>query len=143
MNFKKENGFALSDTAIAIIIIMIFTGIIASISYNIFLQSNFIKRNDTATNYIVELFEYAKILDFEDITYENLSEYFSDITVIPTEDDDNTINRGYTMLIDVEDLEEENDIEIVEIYRKRINAEVRYKLGNKIKSVTMNTIINK
>lgn len=141
MNFKKENGFALSDTAIAIIIIMIFTGIIVSIAYNIYLQSNFIKRNDTATNYIVELFEYAKSIDFNEITFAKLSGHFNNISVIAVENDNNTVNKGYTMIIGIDELTEGNNIN--EIYRKRITAEVRYKLGEKTKTVTMSTIINK
>ncbi len=141
MNFKKENGFALSDTAIAIIIIIIFTGIISSISYNIYLQSNFIKRNDTATNYIVELFEYAKSLDFDEVTFGKLSEHFNNITVLNAKDNNNTVSKGYTMIIDINDLTEGNNID--ETYRKEIIAEVRYKLGDKLKYVKMRTIINK
>ena len=76
MNFKKEDGFTLTDGVVAVIIITLFSGIIMSISYNIYLQSNFIKRNDTATNYIVDLFEYAKsIEDFEDVNYSTLSAF--------------------------------------------------------------------
>ena len=73
MNIKKENGFAVSDAVIAIIVVTLFATIIVSISYNIYLQSSFIKRNDTATNYIVGLFEYAKEIDFNDVTYNTLS----------------------------------------------------------------------
>ena len=75
MNLKSENGFTVTDAIIAIMVIVIFAGVISSISYNIYLQSSFIKRNNTATNYIVELFEYAKTIDLSDVTYANLSAY--------------------------------------------------------------------
>ena len=134
MNYKSERGIGLSDAVIAIIILMIFTGIVVTISYNIYMQSNFIKRNDVSTNYIVELFEFAKKIDFDTVTYENLRAHFTDTNLTITTDN-NTVGKGYTMIIGIEEIEPS--------YSKRITAIVKYKLGDKVKSVSMNTIINK
>ena len=67
MTLKSNKGFALADTIIAIFVLVIFSTLVISISYNIYISSNFVKRNGQATNYIVEVFEYAKTLNFDDV----------------------------------------------------------------------------
>lgn len=124
MDLKQNKGITLADTIIAITIFIIFTALVITISYNIYLQSNFIKRNSTATNYIVDLFEYAQGLNFDDVTGDNLKSYV-----------DSKNYKGYTITI--------NDTEIKEGYIKQIDVTVTYKLGNKENSVSMSTLINK
>ena len=55
---KEEKGFAASDALIAVLIIALFAGLIAVISYNIYLSNSSIKRMSKATEYIVDMFEY-------------------------------------------------------------------------------------
>ena len=107
MNLKNERGFAVSDAIIAVLVIVIFSTIIVTMTYNVYVQANFIKRNDTATNYIVELFEYAKTLDLNDITYANLSQYNftpeGNITVTNSENAE--VDKGYSIYINVTERE--------------------------------------
>lgn len=132
MNLKQNKGVTLADAIIAITIFMIFTGLIITISYNIYLQSNFVKRNSSATNYIVDLFEYAQVLEFKDVTTEKLDEYINQKEGISTLDNS---SKGYKMKISVKENKEG--------YIKQIDATVSYKIGKKEKSVTMSTLINK
>ncbi len=132
MNLKQNKGVTLADAIIAITIFMIFTGLIITISYNIYLQSNFVKRNSSATNYIVDLFEYAQVLEFKDVTTEKLEEYINQKEGISTLDNS---SKGYKMKISVKENKEG--------YIKQIDATVSYKIGKKEKSVTMSTLINK
>ena len=132
MNLKQNKGVTLADAIIAITIFMIFTGLIITISYNIYLQSNFVKRNSSATNYIVDLFEYAQVLEFKDVTTEKLEEYINQKEGICTLDNS---SKGYKMKISVKENKEG--------YIKQIDATVSYKIGKKEKSVTMSTLINK
>lgn len=131
MDLKQNKGITLADTIIAITIFMIFTALVITISYNIYLQSNFIKRNSTATNYIVDLFEYAQSLNFDDVKIKNLEEYVESKSY-----------KGYEMQISIE-TPKINDEEIKEGYIKQIEVTVTYKLGNKENSVSMSTLINK
>lgn len=162
MNLKNNNGIVLSDAIIAISIFVIFSAVIISISYNVYLQSNFIKRNNTATNYIVEAFEYAKSLNFKDFsdTDENGgidNEIQSDIInhfsstiglnvfgVLTNEELNSNLNqyKGYIMQIYVNDIHNENSAEYEENIVKQITITVHYKLGGKIKNVSMSTLIN-
>lgn len=132
MNLRQNKGVTLADAIIAITIFMIFTGLIITISYNIYLQSNFVKRNSSATNYIVDLFEYAQVLEFKDVTTEKLEEYINQKEGISTLDNS---SKGYKMKISVKENKEG--------YIKQIDATVSYKIGKKEKSVTMSTLINK
>ena len=141
MKLKNNKGIGLTDAIIAISIFVIFSGIAISISYNIYLQSHFIKRNDTATDYIVEVFEYAKSQSFSSVTTNSLITYIteemnSNITAVNSVPDLNAIGPGYTFEINVFSLG------LYEGYVKQIDATVYYKLGDKIKSVNMSTLIN-
>ena len=145
MNIKSNKGFALADTIIAIFIFTIFTGIIISISYNIVLSSNFVKRNGEATNYIVDVFEYAKTLEFSDVNATKLVEYVNlkkeKIKAIDEEfSSDKEKLDSYTMFISLD----ENSIEEEKRqFIKKIDITVMYKLGGKTKNVSMSTLINK
>lgn len=48
-NIKKQNGIAAADGIVAVLIISLFIGLIATISYNTYLASTSIKRNSEAT----------------------------------------------------------------------------------------------
>lgn len=140
MDIKQNKGIGLSDAIIAVIILMIFTGVIASVSYNIYIQSNFIKRNEQATNYIVEVFEQAQGFIYEDLDTTELVQYINnkyDIAkAISGEYTEGTeISEGYTIFINVKDKYPD--------YIKQIDITVAYKLGGKDKTVNMSTLINK
>lgn len=140
MNLRQNKGIGATDAIIAIVILMIFTGIIVSISYNIYVQSNFIKRNEQATNYIVEIFEYAEGLIFEDLDAEKMIDYINDkyenvkaINGIYVEGVKK--EAPYTIFINVNDE--------YPGFIKQIDITVMYKLGGKNRIINMKTLVNK
>jgi len=148
MNIKQNKGIGLADAIIAVVILMIFTGVIASVSYNIYIQSHFIKRNEQATNYIVELFEYAQGLEFEnpdsdeDLNSGKLVKYITEkydndiVKAIEGEySEDAKKLAAYTIFINVKNKYPD--------YIKQIDITVLYKLGGKNNTVSMSTLINK
>ena len=140
MNLRQNKGIGLADAIIAVVILMIFTGIIVSISYNIYMGSNFIKRNEQATNYIVELFEYAQGLVYENLDYQVMIDYinnkYENAKAIQGEYIEGAEKQAaYTIFINVTD-EYPN-------YIKKIDITVMYKLGKKSKTVNMQTLIKK
>lgn len=159
MNIKQNKGIGLADAIIAIGIFIIFTGVIISISYNIYIQSNFIKRNEQATNYIVEIFEYAQGLVFEDpdpdnapdldnyLNSDNLVQYINDkydiVNAKSGEYKEETEGvKGYKIFINVYDVNNYDDSKKTG-YIKQVDVTVEYKLGGKVKTVNMATLINK
>ena len=145
MTLKSNKGFALADTIIAIFVLVIFSTLVISISYNIYISSNFVKRNGQATNYIVEVFEYAKTLNVDDVNATNLVTYINTkgekiqaIEGIYSETADKL--DSYTMFIS---MDEASIAEEQRSYIKKIDITVMYKLGTKTKTVSMSTLINK
>lgn len=140
MNLRQNKGIGAADAIIAVVILMIFTGIIISISYNIYVQSNFIKRNEQATNYIVEILEYAQGLVYEDLNSQIVIDYinnkYENVKAIEGEYIEGTVRQAsYTIFINVTDKYPD--------YIKQIDITVMYKLGNKNKTVNMKTLVNK
>lgn len=140
MNLRQNKGIGLADAIIAVVILMIFTGIIVSISYNIYMGSNFIKRNEQATNYIVELFEYAQGLVYENLDSQVMIDYinnkYENAKAIQGEYIEGAEKQAaYTIFVNVTD-EYPN-------YIKKIDITVMYKLGKKSKTVNMQTLIKK
>ena len=76
-NLKKENGFAGSDALIAVLIITLFTGIIASLLYNIYLSNASLKRMSKANGYIVDVFEYVDKIYYDEVNEDELILYFN------------------------------------------------------------------
>lgn len=140
MNIKQNKGIGLSDAIIAIGIFIIFTGFIISISYNIYLQSNFIKRNEQATNYIIDTFEYAQGLVFEEVSVEKIVDYINNkgenVKAVNSEYVEGAQKqKAYTVFVSITDVKVN--------YIKQINLTVMYELGGKVKTINMKTLINK
>lgn len=146
---KQEKGFAGSDALIAVLIIALFSGLIATISYNIFLSNSAIKRMSKATEYIVEMFEYIDKTYYEEVTIENLKLNYTYLTEKTDSEeivDENmqrlgilTGNRdnNYEITIIIDKYHpEENSLDLV----KQIKMRVKYKLGNKEQIVEMKRI---
>lgn len=149
---KEQKGFAASDALIAVLIITLFAGLIATISYNIYLSNSSIKRMSKATSYIVDVFEYIDKSYYDDVTIEGLkgqytylTEYTGDTNSI--QQDDNTVRLGilegktgddrYTIRIVLDQYKpNDNSLDLV----KQITMTVTYKLGNKDQEITMKHI---
>lgn len=145
MNLKSNKGASLADVIIAVFVLVIFSTLVISISYNIYINSNFVKRNGQATSYIVDVFEYAKTLNFDTFTENDLVTHINakgeDITAKAEKYSETSIksNSPYTMFIWID----EEALEGKEEFIKKIDITVMYKLGTKTKTVSMSTLINK
>lgn len=138
---KNQKGIAGSDALIAILIIALFVGLIATISYNIYLSNSSVKRMSKATSYIVDMFEYIDKIYYDDVTEENLKKYFNDkygeeAKVIETEDENVPfkINLEITNYNETEGNDDKLDLV------KQIVMKVNYKLGNKPQTIEMKKI---
>jgi Tfp pilus assembly protein PilE len=151
---KQEKGFAASDALIAILIISLFAGLVAVISYNNYIASSSIKRMSKATGYIVDMFEYIDKTYYDDVTEEKLINYFNnkyyyetnngtpkkdaEVKIIDIQDTiDDTPFKAELTLINYNQTEgNEDKIDLV----KEITMKVTYKLGNKEQNLEMKRI---
>ena len=150
---KDNKGFAAQDALIAILIITLFAGIIATLLYNIYLGNASLKRLSKADLYIVDTFEYIDSLDFEDITianlqskYENLVSLTGDDKGIPDEENLNRLwrlrgspQKGYTLDIALDTYVPQGEQNSPDLVRK-ITMSVEYKVGNRNQKITMTRI---
>lgn len=67
LNLKDNKGFTSVDLGIALVVIIIFTIIMTSISYNVYLSQTEAKRTANALNYAVDIFEHIGAIDYEEV----------------------------------------------------------------------------
>lgn len=147
---REQKGFAASDALIAVLIIVLFSGLIATISYNIYLSNSSIKRMSKATSYIVDVFEYIDKTNYDDVTKENLISYFnnkyyyaedgvtpkSDAEVKLKEADENVDTPFKAEISIVKYNETEGNTDKLDLVQE-VTMTVKYKLGNKDQEITM------
>lgn len=139
--FKQNKGFAASDALIAIVIIAIFTGIISTIAYNIYLSNASLKRISSANNYIIDVFEYVDKMYYEDVNEENLTKYinekYKNEELQAVNNEETEVQAPFKIVIKVQNYNEmagnEDKLDLV----KEITATVKYKLGNREQIITM------
>ena len=150
---KNNKGFAAQDALIAVLIITLFAGIIATLLYNIYLANTSLKRLSKADLYIVDTFEYIDLLNFDDVTIENLQSKYANLVSL-TGDDKGTPNeenlnrlwrlrgspqKGYTLDIALDTYVPEGEQDSLDLVRK-ITMSVEYKVGDKNQKITMTRI---
>lgn len=150
----SQKGFAASDALIAVLIIALFAGLIATISYNIYLSNSSIKRMSKATSYIVDMFEYIDKTYYDDVTVDNLTNYFNkkyyyeEDSSIPREDAEVKIKEQQEEVINtpfqaelsvVKYNEQEGNEDKIDLVQE-ITMKVSYKLGNKNQEIEMKKI---
>lgn len=152
-SLKEQKGFAASDALIAVLIIALFSGLIATISYNIYLANSSIKRMSKANGYIVDMFEYIDKTYYYDVTKENLTQYFNNKyyyekdSTNPKTDAEAKIQEATEIvdtpfkvtleLVNYNQTEgNEDKFDLV----KEITMTVEYKVGNKNQIIKMKTI---
>ncbi len=140
-NLKNSDGFVASDAIMAIIIITIFTAIIATLAYNIYLSNSSLKRMSKANNYIIDIFEYVDKLYYEEVTEEKLITYLNEkynSSGVKAVNDENTdVETPFKIIIKVQKYNELEGNEGKLDLLKEVTATVQYKLGNKKQSITM------
>ena len=157
--FKENTGFVASDALMAILIITLFTGIIVTLTYNIYISNTSLKRMSTANLYIVNVFEYIDEIEYSDLddTDEmiNKFDYLDDIDAGDLDEpDDNNLERlwglegstqnGYQIIIYLDKYvptHQEHE-EVFDLVRQ-ITITVQYKVGNRDQEITMTRVKTK
>ena len=149
---KKENGIAATDGLIAILIITLFVGVISSLLYNMYLFNTSLKRMSKANGYVIDMAEYVDKLYYDDVTEDNLINYFNEkyyyqknsktpnknAEVKAQNTDEKNEETPFTVKIDVQKYNEiegnEDKLDLV----KQVRIIAQYKLGNKLQEITIN-----
>lgn len=116
---KKNNGFVGIDMTIAVMAIIIFSGLIIFLMYNNFLENVKIKREALATIYLTETLENIGIESYDNINIDNKENLISA----------NAIENGYDIQLTISDFYEDDTTK--EDIIKKVVATISYKIGNK------------
>lgn len=74
-DLKKNNGIIVSDAIVAILVLLLFAGIMTTLMTNIFLESARIKISSQQMDFATEIFEYVEKINYADVNEENLIKY--------------------------------------------------------------------
>lgn len=143
---KNNKGLTGADALLAVALIVLFSGIIATISYNIYIATSSLKRSSKATEYITDIFEHVKKEYYDNITEENLVQYFNNKNdksakafVARTDQPLEQSDKPYTIQISVTNYNTtDNNTEKLDLV-KEVNVKVIYKLGGKQEEMQMKT----
>ncbi len=128
IDLKNKNGFTAIDVTIALMIILIFTTIMASYSYNVYLSSAEAKRTAVALNYAVDIFEHIGAESFSQVEpSENLLQIDSLPTLEVTEVTADTVKAKigtYDISVKIEGYKDGKKIKIITLV-------INYKVSRK------------
>lgn len=138
---KEKKGIILSDAIIAILIILLFAGLITSLMAKIFLESAKIKSSSQQMDFSTEIFEYVEKIPYASVTQENLINYINNKNAdyVSAGDTIESLNTPYKIAITVETYvpeENANRLDIIKI----ITVKIENNLGSKPYSTTTSRI---
>lgn len=144
MNLKNQKGITGVDIAAAICILSIFTGILATLFYNIAVTNESVRRNATANRYIVAVIEEIQLSNYNDVTNDYVD------SIIATMEKD---FPGYTCVRAGENPEKPLENNSIINYKdthpsaqdviKKIRLMVTYSIGERIENVQITTLKTK
>lgn len=150
---KKENGVATSEAMLAVLIIILFSGLIATMSYNLYIANTSMKRMSKSMGYITDTFEYVDELYYDDVTKENIANYFNkkyyyqentsnpkERAEVKIQENNENIDTPYKIYIKIENFNQmpgnEDKLDLV----KQITITVNYKVGNREQIIELKRI---
>lgn len=129
---KKQEGILVSDAIIAILVILLFIGVISSLITNVVLETTKTKMSSRQMDIATEVLEYANKLPYLDTTATTLNNYASELEVAN--------NNIYDIEIEVENYNSIPGNEIKENIIKTITVTVTSSLRNKEYSTTISIL---
>ena len=127
MKKNNEKGFIGVDMTLAILAIMIFSGLIISLMYNNTLENLKVRKETLATIYLTQVLENVGIATYDEVIQENITDF------IPEDMEQDYYNIDIVVSEDTNVPGEEKII-------KKVEATISYELGNKKYQYSMERI---
>ena len=132
---KSNKGITGADAVLGVALAILFSGIIATLSYNIYVTSSSLKRSSKALEYITSTFEYVATQYYDNVTEDNIKEYINNL------DEKISTNEGkpYKAQVSVTKYNQiEGNTDKLDLV-KEITMSVTYKLGDKDQTIEIKT----
>lgn len=134
---KKEEGFTTADIAVSVILLVMFVSVIASAFYNYYLTINAKNRNAIATNVIIDVIEFVKIKEYEEVANENTIKWIQELYA------NKTIPNQYKVTMQVQKYNEMVGKQGKQDIIKKLTVQVEYPVGQQTKKIDTSTLIIK
>lgn len=119
MNLKSQKGFTLQDLVIAIVVIILFIGIISSSMIAVYRMNLKAKITANATNYAIQIMEYI-----DKVSYDSVDENFAQVCVQELQ-----IPSRYNVVLEVENYNKDNDKEDLV---KKVKLIITYRIEKEV-----------
>ena len=126
-NIKSDFGFTMTDLVIAMIIFLIFSGLVVTAFYSSYVVNSKTKITASATNYSIQILE-----DIDKITYEEVQNGMEN-----TYRQKFSIPDGYSLKMEVTNYNEGNDKEDL---IKNVKLTIEYKIAGDTEKIVINKI---
>lgn len=142
LKIKQNKGFTTADIVVSIIVIMIFVGMITTLFYNFYLSTSAKNRNAMATNYIIDVIEEIKSMEYDSVQTDNETSH-SINGLIETLEAKKGIPKEYTITGEVQKYNETLGNTDKKDLVKILTIRAEYTLGNKTEKIEISTLLIK
>ena len=133
---KSNKGITGADAVLGVALAILFSGIIATLSYNIYVTSSSLKRSSKALEYITSTFEYVATQYYDNVTEDNIKNYISTKLDRKISINEGTPYKAQVSVTNYNQMEGNTDkLDLV----KEITMSVTYKLGDKDQTIEIKT----
>lgn len=133
---KSNKGITGADAVLGVALAILFSGIIATLSYNIYVTSSSLKRSSKALEYITSTFEYVATQYYDNVTEDNIKNYISTKLDGKISINEGTPYKAQVSVTNYNQMEGNTDkLDLV----KEITMLVTYKLGDKDQTIEIKT----
>ena len=134
---KKSNnkGYLSIDMAVAIVAIIVFSGLIISLMYVNFLGNTKTKKEAVAMIYLTELMENIGIAKYDEVIQENIEE----LKPVDLRESSES-NQVYKLDINIEEIKPNEELKETADIIKKITATISYTVADKTYSNTLERI---
>lgn len=133
---KSNKGITGADAVLGVALAILFSGIIAILSYNIYVTSSSLKRSSKALEYITSTFEYVATQYYDNVTEDNIKNYISTKLDGKISINEGTPYKAQVSVTKYNQIEGNTDkLDLV----KEITMSVTYKLGDKDQTIEIKT----
>ena len=153
MNFRKNNGVAGIDVAVAVIVLVTLIPTMFGVTYNLLKSNNSAKRKSTAVKIATDVIETAKAVEYEELELnesaftKKLDQKYTKSTYNNAEYEDEQYEYTYYETQGTNDEHYQIQVGILNNKQasllKKVKVMVFYSTGNKEKTIDISTIIQK
>ena len=142
VSIKKNRGFTTADIVVAIVVMMIFVGMIATLFYNFYLSTTAKNRNAMATNYIVDVIEEIKAMNYDEVQ-KDTQDSNSINNLIQQLEATKQIPKEYIITGEIQKYNQTEGNTDKKDLVKILTVRVEYMVGKKTEKIEMTTLVTK